>query len=93
MLRLSVSDLLDVAPRLVTAGNPTIFLAVKNKEIVDRSPLDARKLRTLIGANPEPLCVFVLAPTLEGPIRECLLLSMGYLKAQQREVPRAQPLA
>ena len=66
MLSVGVSDLLDVAPQLVSAGNPTIFVAVKNKEIVDRTLLDVRGLKTLIGADSEPLCVFVFAPTLEG---------------------------
>jgi trans-2,3-dihydro-3-hydroxyanthranilate isomerase len=66
MLALNVNDLLDVAPQLVSAGNPTIFVAVKNKEIVDRALLDARRLKTLIGPDSEPLCVFVFTPTLEG---------------------------
>jgi trans-2,3-dihydro-3-hydroxyanthranilate isomerase len=66
MLGLSVSDLLAVAPQWVSAGNPTIFVAVKNKEIVDRALLDVRGLRALIAADSEPLCVFVFAPTSEG---------------------------
>jgi trans-2,3-dihydro-3-hydroxyanthranilate isomerase len=66
MLGLSVSDLLPVAPQWVSAGNPTIFVAVKNKEIVDRALLDVRGLRTLITENSEPFCVFVFAPTPEG---------------------------
>ena len=66
MLTLNMDDLLDVAPQLVSAGNPTIFVAVKNKEIVDRALLDAGRLKTLIGPDSEPLCVFVFTPTLEG---------------------------
>jgi trans-2,3-dihydro-3-hydroxyanthranilate isomerase len=66
MLTLNVNDLLDVAPQLVSAGNPTIFVAVKNKEIVDRALLDAGRLKTLIGPDSEALCVFVFTPTLEG---------------------------
>ena len=66
MLTLNVNDLLDVAPQLVSAGNPTIFVAVKNKELVDRALLDAGRLNTLIGPDAEPLCVFVFTPTLEG---------------------------
>jgi trans-2,3-dihydro-3-hydroxyanthranilate isomerase len=66
MLNLSVSDLLDVAPQLVSAGNPTIFVAVKNNEVVDHALLDLRGLKTLIGADSEPLCVFVFAPTFKG---------------------------
>ena len=66
MLALNVNDLLDVTPQLVSAGNPTIFVAVKNKEIVDRALLDAGRLNTVIGPDSEPLCVFVFTPTLEG---------------------------
>lgn len=66
MLTLSLNDLLDVAPQFVSAGNPTIFVAVKNKEIVDRALLDAGRLKTLIGPDSEPLCVFVFTPTIEG---------------------------
>lgn len=66
LLGVGMSDLLDVAPQLVSAGNPTIFVAVKNKEIVDRALLDVRELEKLVGAHSEPVCVFVFAPTLEG---------------------------
>ena len=66
MLGLRVSDLLAVAPQWVSAGNPTIFVAVKNKEIVDRALLDVRGLRALIAVDSQPLCVFVFAPTPEG---------------------------
>jgi trans-2,3-dihydro-3-hydroxyanthranilate isomerase len=66
MLGLSVSDLLDVVPQVVTAGNPNIFVAVKSKELVDRALLDVRGLKTLIGADSDQLCVFVFSPTIEG---------------------------
>jgi trans-2,3-dihydro-3-hydroxyanthranilate isomerase len=67
MLSLSVSDLLAVTPQWVSAGVPTVFVAVKSKEIVDRALLDVGRLQALIGADSEPLCVFVFAPTSEGP--------------------------
>lgn len=66
MLGLGVSDLLGVTPQLVSAGNPTIFVAVRNRETVDRALLDVRGLRALIGADAAPLCVFVFAATSEG---------------------------
>jgi len=66
MLTLNVNDLLDVAPQLVSAGVPTIFVPVKNKEIVDHALLDAGRLKILIGPDSEPLCVFVFTPTVEG---------------------------
>jgi len=66
MLSLKVNDLIDVAPQWVSAGNPTIFVAVRNREVVDRALLDVHGLKRLIGADSEALCVFVFAPTLEG---------------------------
>src|SRR5215470_14183953 len=66
MLGLQGNDLLDMAPQFLTAGNPTIFVAAKNKEAVDRALLDVHGLTTLIGADSEPLCVFVFAPTSQG---------------------------
>ena len=66
MLRIDVSDLVEVPPQLVSAGNPTIFVALKNESIVDRALLDVHGLRALIGADSEPLCVFIFAPTRKG---------------------------
>ena len=66
MLGLNAPDLLDVAPQLVSAGNPTIFVAAKDRETVDRAILDVSRLRTLIGPHSEPVCVFIFAPTGEG---------------------------
>ncbi|MEX2088832.1 MAG: PhzF family phenazine biosynthesis protein [Bacteroidota bacterium] len=39
VLGLEVSDLLDMEPQLVDAGNPTVFVALKDKDAVDRNPL------------------------------------------------------
>jgi trans-2,3-dihydro-3-hydroxyanthranilate isomerase len=66
MLSLNVSDLAAVTPQWVSAGNPTIFVAVRDKEVVDRVFLDVRGLKRLMGADSEPVCAFVFAPTLEG---------------------------
>ena len=69
VLGLQVSDLLPAAPQLLSAGNPTVFIGVKDKEAVDRAWLDSlgsATVRKLNGENSEPLCVFVFAPTPEG---------------------------
>ena len=65
-LGLDQSDLLDVPPQLVSAGNPTLFIAVKNKAAVDRAWLDLAASARLRGSEPEPICVFVFARTEEG---------------------------
>ena len=65
-LGLGTEDLLDVTPQIVTAGNPTLFVAVKDKRAVDRATLDSQRLRALDDGDTERFCVFVFAPTPEG---------------------------
>ncbi|MGA7929848.1 MAG: PhzF family phenazine biosynthesis protein [Candidatus Sulfotelmatobacter sp.] len=66
VLGLNQEDLIDVAPQLVSAGNPTILVPVKDKPTVDRAFIDLHGLRTLKGADHEPVCVFVFTPTSNG---------------------------
>ena len=65
-LGLELKDLLEITPQYVTAGNPTIFVAVRDKAAVDRAWLELAGLRTLKGPDQEPLCTFVFTPTAEG---------------------------
>jgi trans-2,3-dihydro-3-hydroxyanthranilate isomerase len=63
-LGLSPSDLLDVTPQILSAGNPNVYVAVKDAVTVDRAWLSA--VSPLKAAPTELLCVFVFAPTPEG---------------------------
>jgi len=65
-LGLIPDDLLDVPPQLLSAGNPNIFIAVKDKNVVDRALLDQAVLRDLKGGQSEAVCVFVFTPTTDG---------------------------
>lgn len=65
-LGLVKDDLLDVTPQLVSAGNPTVFVALKDRETVDRAWLDSHGLAVLKGERTEPICVFVFTPTPDG---------------------------
>jgi trans-2,3-dihydro-3-hydroxyanthranilate isomerase len=65
-LGLSTSDLLNIPPQLVSAGNPVVFIAVKDPAAVDRAALDSVGNRKLRGDYPDPVCVFVFAPTATG---------------------------
>ena len=65
-LGLETHDLLDLEPQLLDAGNPTLFIALRSKEAVDRAWLDAQTTRTLRDHHSEPFCVFVFSPTGEG---------------------------
>ena len=65
-LGIEPNDLLEITPQLLSAGNPTIFIAVKDKEVVDRAWLDLQGMATLTDGQQEPACVFVFAPTSGG---------------------------
>jgi trans-2,3-dihydro-3-hydroxyanthranilate isomerase len=66
-LGLEPHSLLDIPPQLISAGNPTVFIALKDKEAVDRAWLDLAGLTTLkAGTQQEPFCVFVFTPVTEG---------------------------
>jgi trans-2,3-dihydro-3-hydroxyanthranilate isomerase len=59
-------DLLDVAPQVVSAGNPALFVALRDRGAVDRAWLDLAGLPALRGDETESMFVFVFAPTPEG---------------------------
>ncbi len=65
-LHLSPDDLLACEPQLLSAGNPAIFVAVKNKETVDRAWLDTASMSKLKPIEAGAVCVFVFAPTQQG---------------------------
>jgi trans-2,3-dihydro-3-hydroxyanthranilate isomerase len=65
-LGLEPADLLDAEPQLVTAGNPNIYVAVRNREIVDRAWLDLAGVRELHGGHASADCVFIFTPTETG---------------------------
>lgn len=66
VLGLDTGDLLDATPQLVSAGNPTIFIALKDRDAVDRAWLDSHGYIVLKGEYHEPMCVFVFTPTNYG---------------------------
>jgi trans-2,3-dihydro-3-hydroxyanthranilate isomerase len=66
VLGLEPRDLLPIQPQLLSAGNPTLIVAAKDKAAVDRAWLDLAGLKTLRGAEHESFCVFLFTPTPEG---------------------------
>lgn len=66
VLGLHTDDLLPVEPQVVTAGNPTLFIPLRDQAAVDRAFLDASGLRNLRNAQDQALCIFVFAPTEQG---------------------------
>jgi len=65
-LGLQPQDFLDVRPRVVTAGNPNLFIALRDKDAVDRAWLDTGPLRALRQPGDEAICTFIFTPTPEG---------------------------
>jgi trans-2,3-dihydro-3-hydroxyanthranilate isomerase len=66
VLGLEQDDLIDIVPQQLSAGNPTIFIPVKDKHAVDRAFMDMQGVRIIKGADREPVCVFVFTPTCDG---------------------------
>ena len=66
VLGLDTSDLLQITPQLMSAGNPTLFVASKGKDAVDRAWLDSHGSAVLKEGHREPMCVFVFSPTADG---------------------------
>ena len=65
-LGLSAADLLEIEPQLLSAGNPTIYVAVRDQRAVDRAWIDLGGMQQLRGADPKLFCVFVFTPTPAG---------------------------
>jgi trans-2,3-dihydro-3-hydroxyanthranilate isomerase len=67
LVALDPGDALDVTPQVFSAGNPTVFIPLRDQAAVDRAAVpDLRALAELKGGFSEPLCVFVFTPTPEG---------------------------
>lgn len=65
-LGLEREDLCEVPPQLLDAGNPTLFIALKDRRSVDAAWLDVAGAMALRGLQPGPFGVFVFTPTLTG---------------------------
>ena len=65
-LGLDVDDLLDVTPQVLSAGNPTLYVALKDVAAVDRASVEMHRLDLLKGEGEERMCVFVFARSETG---------------------------
>lgn len=63
---LDARDVLEVPCEIWTAGNPTLYIAVRDVATVDRSQADTAALRALYANERESICTFVFAPTANG---------------------------
>lgn len=75
---LSTEDLLpDVPCELWSAGNPTIYIAVRDTAAVDRAAADTARLRELHAPIGEPVCTFVFAPVASGAYSRMFAPDLG----------------
>lgn len=65
-LGIAPGDLAGIAPQLVTAGNPTVFVPLRSPDAVDRTSLDLSGFRRMAGKDAVPLCIFVFAAVETG---------------------------
>jgi trans-2,3-dihydro-3-hydroxyanthranilate isomerase len=65
-LGLPESDLAPSPPQLVSAGNPNVYVALRDPASVDRAWLDLEGVRRLHGGKQSADCVFVFAATATG---------------------------
>jgi trans-2,3-dihydro-3-hydroxyanthranilate isomerase len=79
-LGLEPSDLLDAVPQIVTAGNPLVFIALKNKAAVDRAWIDSASMALLKEPGEEASCVFVFTPTSEGAYSRMFAPELGVVE-------------
>jgi trans-2,3-dihydro-3-hydroxyanthranilate isomerase len=66
-LGLEMNDVLQVPPQLMSAGNPTLFVALTDRDAVDRAWFDSSGSATLKKqGHADRMCVFVFSPTEDG---------------------------
>ena len=67
MITLPSSELGDSSPQVLSAGNPALFIALKDKSAVDNAVLSSSEWIAIRKRyHPDPMCAFVFAPTSEG---------------------------
>jgi trans-2,3-dihydro-3-hydroxyanthranilate isomerase len=79
-LGLDSADLLESPPQLLSAGNRTIFVALRNKEAGDRASMELAGARALKNAYEEPFCLFVFTPTVEGAYSRMFVPEFGVVE-------------
>ncbi len=74
-------DLLEGArPQNVTAGNPVVFIPLRDAATVDRARVDTAALRQLLAGEAEPTCIFVFTPTQEGAYSRMFAEDLGIVE-------------
>lgn len=79
-LSLSLDDLLpDIPCRILSAGNPNLYVAVRDPQTVDRAQVDTTSMRAL-QSGEQPLCLYVFAPTKNGAYSRMFAPEIGVVE-------------
>jgi trans-2,3-dihydro-3-hydroxyanthranilate isomerase len=76
-LGLTTGDLLELPPQILSAGNPAVFIPLRDPATVDRARLSSDGAATLARYHPEPLCVFPFAPVASGAYSRMFAPELG----------------
>jgi trans-2,3-dihydro-3-hydroxyanthranilate isomerase len=74
-------DLFEEVPcQQLSAGNPAIFIPVRDAKTVDRAAVDSVAFRRLVAGESEPTCLFVFAPTQAGAYSRMFANDLGIIE-------------
>ncbi len=77
-LGLDESDLLaDVPCRILSAGNPNLYVPLASAGAVDRAQVDAAALHALFAEEPAPVCLFAFASAPYGAYSRMFAPALG----------------
>jgi trans-2,3-dihydro-3-hydroxyanthranilate isomerase len=81
VLTLAPKELADASPQILSAGNPTLFIAVTSQATVDAASLDSAAWAAVKRQyHPDPMCVLVFAPTPQGAYSRMLAPDYGVVE-------------
>lgn len=77
-LSLSTNLLLpSIHCEILSAGNPTVFVPVRDRATVDEAKIDSAALADLLRGRKTPICVFVFAPVESGAYSRMFAPQLG----------------
>jgi len=69
--------LADVPCRILSAGNPNLYVPLASTAAVDRAQVDAAALLALFAEEPAPVCLFAFAPAPYGAYSRMFAPALG----------------
>jgi trans-2,3-dihydro-3-hydroxyanthranilate isomerase len=79
-LGLTTGDLLELPPQILSAGNPAVFIPLRDAATVDRARLSSDGAAALARFHPEPICIFPFAPVASGAYSRMFAPDLGVVE-------------